>query len=139
MQANSRNRLYRKVGVTEKRVTLVDMRADVQSKWTHKISTKYGYESFANFLAEQLSVEVLSVYICDRKCYLISFNSLLYMLLHLTMIQNLLFITEYVQLKGLIVEDEWFKCHIGEEVTERYRLELPPELPVIESPPFAIL
>lgn len=44
--------------------------------------------------------------------------------------QNLLFVTEFVQLKALIVEDEWLREQINEDLAQSHRLRLPPELPL---------
>merc|ERR1719242_132373 len=85
-----------------KRITIVDVRSDIRARWQKTIMTKDGYESFANFLAQELCVE------------------------------NLLFITEYEQLKDLILDDEELKAHVGDELDQKNRLTLPDEIPTGE-------
>lgn len=46
--------------------------------------------------------------------------------------QNLLFITEFEQVIGLMLNDEELKPHIGSEVAHSNRLTLPSELPTGE-------
>lgn len=84
----------------QKGIPLAEIRFDVRSEWEELISTKHGYESFANFLAEQFSVE------------------------------NLLFITEFSQLIDVVMENEKLKSLIETESVQRHRLTLPAELPL---------
>ena len=125
-------------------ITLEEVHIDLRDQWQKTITTKHGYQGFASFLAEQFSVEVLqksahSVFLRflflkfgDSMAECLRFFDVLYVFLKSSefaiFAQNLLFVTEYVQLKEVIVADEGFKSMIGEEYAQKHRLELPPEL-----------
>jgi len=79
-------------------VTVEDVHNDLRKLWQNTIATKHGFESFANFLAEQFSVE------------------------------NLLFITEYCQLKKAIVKDDAFRKLIDADNVDQHTLKLPDQL-----------
>ena len=62
IEASQMDRVLR---VSMKRaVTVEDVHSDVRQQWQQAIQTKHGYEGFANFLAEQFSVEVLHTLFC---------------------------------------------------------------------------
>jgi len=83
-----------------KRPSVVEMRMDIQKHWQQSISHKRGYEDFATFLAQQFSLE------------------------------NLLFVTEFVQLKGVIMNNEQIGGRIPKTTEMGFDLNLPPELPL---------
>eukprot|EP01083_Nonionella_stella_P144258 450070_1 len=72
----------------------------LQISWQALISTKQGYETFMTFLGHELSTE------------------------------NLLFITEYVQVKVAMLSEQTLAHKIECDLNLEYRLELPDKLPM---------
>merc|ERR1719474_770762 len=81
-----------------KQKSVDEMRVSVQGHWQRTVSTKKGYENFARYLAHQFALE------------------------------NLLFVTEFVQLKQVAMQNEAICLHIGSQSGLAFELTLPPEL-----------
>ena len=73
---------------------------ELKISWQELVSSKQGYESFMNFLEKELSTE------------------------------NLLFLTEYVQLKSMMLENPELKDIIENKLRLSYSINLPSSLPV---------
>eukprot|EP01083_Nonionella_stella_P007873 22656_1 len=91
----------RKRQAMKKKITKIAKSEDVQISWQALVSTsKEGYESFMEFLGKELSTE------------------------------NLLFITEYVQVKVAMMRKETLAHKIENDLNLEYGLQLPDTLPV---------